>query len=359
MAEVKLFCFGFGLWKHRFVRAYLSGETRHVRFCKTAWDARLRGFDASASLLVWGVRDIPAVAHLAREYGVPVWRMEDGFLRSVGLGSDFTTPASLVLDKRGIYFDPAHESDLEHTLEHQQVSAGELARARELRERIVRTAVSKYNFRGVGEPLQKPAGRRVLLVPGQVEQDASILRGCLDIRTNEQLLCEVRRLNPDAYVLYKPHPDVLSGNREQGALSLERARSVADQVITERPLPECLAIADEVHTMTSLVGFEALLRGIPVSTYGRPFYSSWGLTHDRHSIARRTRRLTLDMLVAGVLLRYPLYLDPTNHQLTSAEQVVELLERQLQQRGTAIPSAGLRHRMRRRLRVIKGILYGP
>lgn len=358
MADGLLLCFGFGRWKRTFVRAYLAGETRRVRFCDSYWSARLRGFDADSKILVWGAREHPAVARLLSEHTVSVWRMEDGFLRSVGLGSDFVTPASLVLDKRGIYFDPGTASDLEHLLEHDEPSAGELARAAELRMRIVRTALSKYNFRGSGRPLLKPEGQRVLLVPGQVEQDASILCGCLDIRTDEQLLRETRRLNPDAYILYKPHPDVVSGNRKAGALSLDEARALADQVIVDRPLPECLAIADEVHTMTSLVGFEALLRGISVTTYGRPFYSSWGLTHDRHPLPRRTRQLTLDMLVAGVLIRYPLYLNPNTLQLASPEDVVDLLERQLEERGAPIPKAGLAHRMWRRLRVIKRVVYG-
>jgi capsular polysaccharide export protein len=36
---------------------------------------------------------------------IPLWRMEDGFIRSSGLGSDLLAPLSLVLDKTGIYYD--------------------------------------------------------------------------------------------------------------------------------------------------------------------------------------------------------------------------------------------------------------
>ncbi|WP_407972616.1 hypothetical protein ACJ51O_23125 [Burkholderia pyrrocinia] len=51
----------------------------------------------------------------------------------------------------------------------------------------------------------------------------------------------------------------------------------------------------------------ALLRGKKVFTYGMPFYAGWGLTHDAISgIPARDRPLILDMLTAGVLLRYPL-----------------------------------------------------
>ena len=35
-----------------------------------------------------------------------------------------------------------------------------------------------------------------------------------------------------------------------------------------------------METMTSLAGFEALLRGKPVTTHGQPFYAGWGLTED-------------------------------------------------------------------------------
>ncbi|HEX6243124.1 MAG TPA: hypothetical protein VFZ61_19555, partial [Polyangiales bacterium] len=306
-AEVA-FCFAFGPWKYGFVRAYLAAVGLEARFCLSARHARFRGIDRRARIVVWGVRDRPDVRALAAELGLPIWRMEDGFLRSVGLGSDFNVPASLVLDRSGIYFDPGSPSDLECALEAGAFAREELARAADLRSSVVAAALSKYNFSG-GDGLSRPEGKRVILVPGQVEDDASIQRGCLDIRTNVQLLEEVRRQNPDAHIIFKPHPDLLSGNREHGALAVERARALCDQLILHAPLPACLELADEVHTMTSLVGFEALLRGRRVHTYGLPFYAGWGLTQDRHVLARRTRKLTLDELVAGVLIRYPLYLD--------------------------------------------------
>ena len=77
--------------------------------------------------------------------------------------------------------------------------------------------------------------------------------------------------------------------------------------------------------MTSLVGFEALLRGLPVVTYGQPFYAGWGLTRDHAPLARRTRRLSLDELVAGALLRYPRYVNWSARCFVSAEDKVREL----------------------------------
>jgi capsular polysaccharide export protein len=63
--------------------------------------------------------------------------------------------------------------------------------------------------------------------------------------------------------------------------------------------------------LTSLTGFEALLRGCEVTCHGTPFYAGWGLTRDLGRVPdRRGRTLTLDALVAGVLILYPRYLDP-------------------------------------------------
>ena len=44
-------------------------------------------------------------------------RMEDGFIRSVGLGSDFNWPYFLAVDRKGIYYDPSRPSELEDILQ--------------------------------------------------------------------------------------------------------------------------------------------------------------------------------------------------------------------------------------------------
>lgn len=352
------FCFAFGPWKFGFVRAYLAAMGLDARFCLGAIDAQLRGFGPEARLVVWGLRDTPSLRALAARHGVPIWRMEDGFLRSVGLGSDFNVPASLVLDRTGIYFDPTHPSDLETLLQSAEFEPEELLRAAALRETIVASALSKYNFAGHKARLERPDHARVILVPGQVEDDASIRLGCRDIRKNVALLREVRASNPDAYVMFKPHPDLLAGNRKQGRGDLDQLRASCDRLIVDEPLPACLAIADEVHTMTSLVGFEALLRGLKVHTYGCPFYSGWGLTQDRHRVERRTRTLTLDQLVAGVLIRYPLYMSRASWRLTTPEGVIGELLEELAQRPVAARVSPLERKARKLLHAVRGIVRG-
>jgi capsular polysaccharide export protein len=201
-------------------------------------------------------------------------------------------------------------------------SDAELARAAALRNRVVALGVTKYNL-GLHHPAwAAPAGKLVVLVPGQVADDASIRLGTRAIGTADALLREVRKLRPDAFVVYKPHPDVLSGNRN----GLIDAQQLADVVDTDADLLSLVDAADEVHTLSSLAGFDALLRGKAVFTYGLPFYAGWGLTHDALApLPWRHRALTLDMLCAGVLLHYPLYWDWRTRLFTTPEAVVEQL----------------------------------
>jgi capsular polysaccharide export protein len=255
-------------------------------------------------------------------------QVEDGFIRSIGLGSSFHPASSLVLDRGGIYYDPASNSDLQRMLNNLDFAPAVLAKARRLREAIVEARVSKYNLGPPTNPPTPPVGRKVLLVPGQVENDASVVLGGGRLG-NLQLLERVRAENPDDFLIYKPHPDVIAGNRP-GAIAEGAAKALADAVVVDGDILACIEIADEVHTLTSLSGFEALLRDKPVVSYGWPFYAGWGLTRDLglQPAPRRERELTLDQLVAGALLTYPLYLDPVSwlpcDALTFVERVADL-----------------------------------
>lgn len=353
-------CVGFSAWKRGFVPDFLETPRSTVRFARSVEAAEQRGLPDDATLVVWASGDTESARRLGERAGIPVWRMEDGFLRSVGLGSDLFAPASLVLDDRGIYYDPTRPSALEQILQETDFTAEERERARALRESILRAGLTKYNV-GADRTLELPSRTHapVVLVVGQVEDDASIRLGCPGIRTNLALLEEVREQRPDAVVVFRPHPDVVSGNR-RGAVPPEVARALADVVADDHALAACLERADEVHTLSSLVGFEALLREKRVFTYGQPFYSGWGLTQDRHPHPRRTRRLSLDELVAGTLIRYPRYISLRTGRLTTPEVIVRQLT---ELRDAHLSSSGVRvawsiRQARKARNLVRGVLRG-
>lgn len=311
-----VYALGFSIYKRPIVRSFLQGSA--VRFLRKGSQV-----PAGATVAVWGRK--PVAGELAD--GARTLRLEDGFLRSVGLGADLIRPLSWVMDGRGIYYDATRPSDLEHLLQTTAFDETLLARARALREQLVAGGLTKYNVGAKGWRAPSPAGeaqQRLVLVPGQVESDASLAYGASGLRRNLDLLRAVWEANPQAYIVYKPHPDVVAGLRRQGE-GEESAERWCDEVVVDVSMGELLPQVDEVHTLTSLAGFEALLRGKRVVCYGQPFYAGWGLTEDQMPVPRRLRRLALDELVAGTLILYPTYVSRTTGRFTTAERALEEL----------------------------------
>lgn len=306
---------GFSRWKRPFIRRFLSGS--HVTFANRNW---LAGQSAlGRTIAVWGNADAGRPAA-----GKGVLRIEDGFLRSSGLGADLVRPLSLVVDDVGIYYDSTRPSGLENILSNLSIDDVDRDRARRLRDRIVELDVTKYNL-GSAPWMRPDTTAPVVLVVGQVETDASIRSGSPVVSTNLELVRRVRKERPSAFLVYKPHPDVVNGLRKPGA-DEDIARQLADQILTE-PVStgQLLSQVDELHTMTSLMGFEALLRGSRVVCHGLPFYAGWGLTEDRLPCPRRQRRLTIDELVHGALIAYPRYFDFQANCFIEPEQAVDAL----------------------------------
>ena len=305
-----VYALGFSLYKRPIVRDFLQGS--EVRFIRS-----LKSLPDDSTLFVWG-RNKNYSAHNIRTI-----HLEDGFLRSVGLGADLVRPVSWVMDEQGIYFDSSRPSDLESILQNTIFDEALISRATLLRERIVSARLTKYNV-GESNWIRPTQSASVILVPGQVETDASIAFGAPDLQRNIDLLRVVRKENPDAYILYKPHPDVLAGLRAKGQ-DEQSASEYCDEIVTEVSMGDLLQLVDEVHVLTSLTGFEALLRGKSVTCYGQPFYAGWGLTIDKSPITRRARHLSLNELIAGALILYPVYLSKHSNRFTTPERVLDEL----------------------------------
>lgn len=313
---------GFAFWKQDTVLPLLWGGGESTDFFRRN-PAVANGGGAVA---VWRSKVPTATLARLERLNMPLVEVEDGFLRSSGLGAECVPPLSITVDRRGPYFDPSEPSDLELMLEGEEFDCALLARARALRGAIVDAGLGKYGRSQRTIPRYAP-GRRHILVPGQVEDDRSVLLGGGGLTSNAELLRKVREAAPDAFLIYKPHPDVVAGHRV-GSVSHEVGRQWADKVVTDEPISGLIDMVDEVHVNTSLAGFEALMRDKQVTTHGVPFYAGWGLTQDFGPVpTRRTRRRTIDELVAATLLLYPRYLDPDSGLPCSAEVVVDRLTR--------------------------------
>ncbi|MDE4303078.1 capsular polysaccharide biosynthesis protein [Phaeobacter gallaeciensis] len=311
---------GMRMWKRRPLQGFFGSEKKML-FTEDPEKARKSG----RNWMVW--------ASKADKSHAGAFHLEDGFLRSRGLGAELVPPMSLVLDRQGIYYDPRQPSDLDDLIaQREDLNDAEARRAEHLIMSLTQNSLSKYNLGGDIPDL--PDGHRIL-VPGQVEDDASILAGAGKIRSNLDLLRAVRAANPKAVIIYKPHPDVEAGLRK-GQIVPE---DLADVVAQNADPMALLDHVQEVWTMTSLLGFEALLRGVKVTVVGSPFYAGWGLTRDIISApAWRKARPGLMGLAHAVLIDYPRYHDLVTGLPCPVEVVVERLIKGEQ------PSPGLGNR---------------
>ncbi len=270
-------------------------------------------------VLVWSTR-LKDEGVKIEHPNIKVFRLEDGFIRSVGLGVIYTPPISLVADSRGIYFDSTEPSDLEIILQTTDFSEEILERARNLINLIINFKINKYNLPSSGWKPKK-TDKKIIAVVGQVETDRSIKWGSPFVKTNLELLKKVREKNPQEYIVYKPHPDV-DGGYKKGAYPDKLILEYADEIVREASSFDICRFADEIHTINSLFGFEALLNRKKVVCYGQPFYGSWGLTVDIYPLLRRKRKLSLEELVAGAIILYPMYVSLISGKKLSPEEAI-------------------------------------
>lgn len=316
-AEAGIGCMtGIAPWKRRRVAAMLGRPPHRASAASAIRLAKRRG----GAVACWATRMPPGLEALARQGGVALWRIEDGFIRSAGLGAALVQPCSIVLDRTGMHYDPSQPSDLETLLNDQVLSGEQIARAERLIAQLRDSGITKYNLQG--DAVQKPPGRPTALVVGQVDSDQSLRLGGSGL-VSADLLRRVREEDPAAFVIYRPHPDVVAGLRD--GLHNGLADAWADRLEPAAAITRLLDIAHTVHVITSLAGFEALLRDRRVVTHGAPFYAGWGLTEDRLVFPRRTRRLSLPELVYGALIAYPRYAHPRTGRPCEVEHLVEVL----------------------------------
>ncbi|EAI6710299.1 capsular polysaccharide biosynthesis protein [Campylobacter upsaliensis] len=323
----RLFFLGFTLWKRSFVKAFFKAKSMHfLNSLKELEKFRLNDDDV---FLIWGKRleeeDLKTqIAKQNTNLKPKICFVEDGFIRSVSLGSDLTRPFSLVVDSKGLYIDASKPSDLEEILQNHNFDEELLKRAKSLIDKLKLYKISKYNtLKHDNLHFKAKTGQKIILIPAQVEDDASMLLGGGGLDTL-QFIQKVREENPDAHLVFKPHPDVLSGNRK-GLKDEKIILQICDEMLRHSSIHSAIEASDEVHTITSTAGFDALLRRKKVVVYGTPFYAGWGLSEDRVEIKRRSRKLSLEELVAGVLILYPLYLHPKTKNLCEVETSLDII----------------------------------
>lgn len=334
----KIYVVGFSTWK-TYLRKYFS-EYDLVFIPKNIEEKKFNSDfknkilinKKNCQLFVWGLKAPDFIFKFAEKNKIPVRYVEDGFVRSVKLGAEKVPPMSLSLDSVAPYFDAGKPTELETLLNNFNPSEEPelIKRAKNCIQLMVSHGISKYNH-GLKKDVVKIYGekksKRVLVV-GQVEDDASIVKGCKSAISNTELVMIAAKENPNAQIIYKPHPDVLQNHRERGS-NPEDVKDICKIIKEDLHLSSALETIDHVYTITSLAGFEALLRGIKVTTIGAPFYSGWGLTDDRQSVSRRAKNLKVEDVFAVSYIKYARYFDPDTGTAISLEDVINRISSEI------------------------------
>jgi capsular polysaccharide export protein len=308
--------YGCNNWKLGFLSEYLSDYRtafipRKYKKSISCWQLLRKLSQQPEKLFIWSYTENYAVRSYARKHQIPISRIEDGFLRSSSLGASHSTPLSLVIDDQDLFFNSKETSKLEGILNTYDFSSNPklLENAQTCLDTLLSLKLSKYNnpeFIETPDKLNLKLKRKVGVI-GQVDNDAAIRLGNPDNWSFEDLVRLACYENPDAEVIYRPHPEIYRGY-QKNRLKREEISQIATIAPPEGPLWDFLDEVDQVYTISSLSGFEALIRGIKVTTVGIPFYGGWGLTDDRAQFSRRNRTCTLQEAFAAIYLLYPTYL---------------------------------------------------
>jgi capsular polysaccharide export protein len=252
--------------------------------------------------------------------------LEDGFIRSIGLGVDDSPSFSIVEDNVGIYYDATTPSRLENILNSYDFKNDEklMLQVEKAISLIQKHHISKYNnAQNVKKDYFKTDEQRVLVV-AQTAGDASLKYGMLKEFSTDKIIEDALTENPNATLYLKIHPDVLSGKKKSDIDIVNLDKRV--HIIKENLNPiSLLKYFDKVYVKTSGMGFEALLVGCEVVCYGMPYYAGWSVTDDRVECKRRKRELSVEEIFAGAYILYSRYVNPYTKKKSDIIETIRIL----------------------------------
>ena len=152
-----LYLVGFSFWKRSFMAVFCQHLAKKPIFTNKNPYKLAKTLTKNEQMLVWGNK-FPTL--------INVLRVEDGFIRSSGLGSNLCKPSSLCIDSLGMYFNAQRLSQLETSLMGSNLTQEQYLDAVELLTLLKQQKVSKYNLSSVAHYQKPNTQKKVLLVVG-------------------------------------------------------------------------------------------------------------------------------------------------------------------------------------------------
>ena len=317
----------------------------HLLFPNATFSDHLTDIPEAAEYTIWGhLHSKNLSAHrmlaIALQRGKSVYILEDAFFRSTTTGADTSKPLryqtgiSFTIDDLASHYDSIYPSRLEMKLNSQdELSDEEVKRSRKTIDHIVDHKLTKYNHQPIYRPKIGREGAPKVLVVDQSYNDYSIIRCQANESTFKNMLAAAVDENPDADIIVKTHPDTIVNKSKRSGYFVELQEK--GQLFLQRSgiNPICLLEGiDKVYVCSSQIGFEALMTGCQVVTFGIPFYAGWGITDDRHPLLqtkemqrRRNRKRSLEEIFYFAYIWYSHYVNPVSGSSCEIEEALQHL----------------------------------
>jgi len=315
----------FGIYKNQIIRNVLLNNKK-FKYIKSKNLHKIK-IKKNICFIGWGKKDNTLVGYeYCNNNNIPYIRMEDGFIRSNGLGVSGAPSMSFTIDESGIFYDDVNGSDLKKIIYSQILDKTEdIEYIHDTIKYITDNKISKYNnIKTSNINSLSLSDKKNIIIIGQVDNDMSLKYGLVDNNNVYFDIIEYIMKNNNNFNIYlKLHPDILSGIKKS-SLDLNKLLSLKVNLITENYNPiELLEKFDEIHVLTSQMGFEALLINKVVHTWGVPFYSGYGLTtdHNTYYLTNNKPKKTIEEIFKSMYFDYTLYVDLDNKSITNIERI--------------------------------------
>ena len=282
----------------------------------------------------WGTRPIISqftVIKNALYNNKNVTFFEMGFINSIYTFDNirkvknYSKVISYVFDDLAPYYDARYKNRLEEMLNDKNLKFNEkeIERARININKIIKNKITKYNHQPIYKPKIGKNKNKVLIID-QAYGDMSIAKGLANEYTFKNMFETAIKENPNSDIIIKIHPDNLL--YKENCYYNEEVQRENIYLFNEEINPiSLLEIVDKVYVCTSQLGFEALMMGKEVHTFGMPFYAGYGLTIDYQKCERRTNKRTLEEIFYITYINYSYYVNPEKEERCEIEEAIDYL----------------------------------
>ncbi len=262
---------------------------------------------------------------LAAKYRKPFLLLEDAFVRSYAPQSVSGEHAlGLVIDDEGMYYDASCPSRLERLIKEARDDETAQRAGQRIIDMLRKLQVCKYNnFEGsTPASVKKHDKSDVVLVVDQTWQDCSVTGAGADTGSFRSMLEASADENPGKIIVVKLHPETMAG-KKRGYLK-DLAVELRFEIMTENINPwNLFHHVSKVYTVSSQLGFDALMAGVDVRCFGQPFYAGWGLTQDEAVCKRRQGiSITTQAITCAALSRYARHIESATDLPCDVERTV-------------------------------------